>query len=1523
MTMLHPFRSWLPLLTVTLTVLLMASVGPVSAEIAPITSHTYTAESQLGSSNQGHGELAGSAGYQSVRPVTVSFDHETHLVREGQSTTIAIVLSADPERKLVIEIEPTNAHGASDIDYSGVPESVTFNSGETRQTFSFEAETDDDDDAWETVEIGFRSPLPTGVTVTAPSKTTVSIVDADPLRLASNIEASNNGGVQVRGSELAQGFVTGSNHSGYTITGASLVFRRLPDGTSEDHFQLSLWPSNSSGTAPAVAWHSQLGEFVNPDNLATGNAGQRTFQARKDIHLDPANQYYLVMRSVMDSTPEQPTTVAFAKSTPMTNVYGWTTDDHLFFRPTNSNDDWTPSELVIVIRIFGYARSDQTPPTLTQATVDGSFLTLIYDEPLDGDSEPTFDSFTVRVDGEVVAVSNVRVAETNVTLTLETEVSATSTATVSYSPPATNSVRDQVGHLADPLVDHPVTHVDNVPQIADQPTGISASATYDSVTLTWDDPDDETITGYQVLRRDAVLDPANVYHVHVDDTNSTSNAHIDKAVAPETSYVYRIRARNAAGLSPQSAPAQVSTLLPPEELATTPAGAIDLGDITRIPIPQSAPYGIHHETDPIDYFSFTITEPKEVEVGLRQLQRDADLYVENIGNHILGRSENLGIADETLHVTILPGTYFIRAQARESGWNGFLLKYAVSEPDQQAVDALVASARSASEPTWWDFAGDHGGSPHGTVLPGTPATGNVSTPDDRDVFDVNVERNRQYRFEVRGQYTGHGTLPNPRLWIGWPGDLDDWLDPNILTGGNPNSGLRNNERFIVDTALDGTEWRFRVGGNGGTGTYTLVLTDISNTIFTSPDRITVPENTTAVVTVVAADVDEGETVSEYRIVEYLDYRHFSVTSPAGVLSFNDPPNYEHPRDDDRDNVYIVEVESTSGPDARHSYQRIEVTVTDADDPDDCAGDTTTTCSVPADGTPTAGTIESKGDSDWFSVVMSTGMAYRIDVKGINLPPTEYDEALKDPQLALYDSAGDPVPNASDDNGGTGNNARLTYTPASSETHYVAVRDSNGTNAGTYTVSVAPRRPDLPTGLSASSSNYDVVTLTWDNPGDPSITGYQILRRDTKLHDLGAFLVHVDDTGSPATDYTDHDVSPETSYVYRIKARNQAGLSPSSDYYTVRTSRAPANIDATKAAARDLGDITNLIDPKSPSFSINGDDDVVDYYRFVLTEPREVELGLRKLEQDSDLFLENEAGLVLESSESADIGNEHISTTLPDGTYYIRVRAQETGDNDYVLRYRVSTPDPAKVRALLDARSVSEPHDADFAGTHSGSPHGTVNPVSPATGRISSSDDRDVFGANVQRNRVYRFEIKGKDTDNGTLADPRFWIGWPGDVDDWHDPDLSTGGKPNAGDGKNERYEFDTALDGTEWRFRVGGNGGTGTYTLVLTDISNAIFTSPDRISVPENTTAVVTVIAEDVDNGETVSEYRIVGHLDHRHFSITSPEGVLAFKNTPDFEQPKDGDRDNVYVVEVEATSGPDNLISYQKILITVTDVDE
>ncbi|WP_373551576.1 cadherin domain-containing protein [Haliscomenobacter sp.] len=92
------------------------------------------------------------------------------------------------------------------------------------------------------------------------------------------------------------------------------------------------------------------------------------------------------------------------------------------------------------------------------------------------------------------------------------------------------------------------------------------------------------------------------------------------------------------------------------------------------------------------------------------------------------------------------------------------------------------------------------------------------------------------------------------------------------------------------------------------------------------------------------------------------------------------------------------------------------------------------------------------------------------------------------------------------------------------------------------------------------------------------------------------------------------------------------------------------------------------------------------------------------------------------------------------------------------------------------------------------------------------------------------------------------------------------------------------------------------------------------VSVPENTTAVTTVIASDPENG--VVTYSITGGVDAALFAIDPMTGALTFNTPPDFENPTDAGGNNVYDVQVTATD-PSNATDVQDIAVTVTDVDE
>ena len=125
-----------------------------------------------------------------------------------------------------------------------------------------------------------------------------------------------------------------------------------------------------------------------------------------------------------------------------------------------------------------------------------------------------------------------------------------------------------------------------------RPTGLTAEVSHDSVTLTWDDPNDDTITGYVILRRDKDIHEEGTFETVESDTGSAGTTYTDDTVEAEKQYVYRIKAINADGLSEISswvrahtpaAPAPEPTQEPTPEPESVSEGDTDLPNDNSTP----------------------------------------------------------------------------------------------------------------------------------------------------------------------------------------------------------------------------------------------------------------------------------------------------------------------------------------------------------------------------------------------------------------------------------------------------------------------------------------------------------------------------------------------------------------------------------------------------------------------------------------------------------------------------------------------------------------------------------------------------------------------------------------------------------------------------------------------------------------------------------------------------------------------------------------------------------------------------
>ena len=125
--------------------------------------------------------------------------------------------------------------------------------------------------------------------------------------------------------------------------------------------------------------------------------------------------------------------------------------------------------------------------------------------------------------------------------------------------------------------------------VPDQPTGLSVEAAHDRVNLTWDDPNDDSITHYQVLRRDRDVHETGEFLTIESDTGSAATSYTDDTVEPEKRYGYRVVAVNANGESQWSSFARANTPATPQPDPTPGPTPAPTPEPTPAPTPEPTP----------------------------------------------------------------------------------------------------------------------------------------------------------------------------------------------------------------------------------------------------------------------------------------------------------------------------------------------------------------------------------------------------------------------------------------------------------------------------------------------------------------------------------------------------------------------------------------------------------------------------------------------------------------------------------------------------------------------------------------------------------------------------------------------------------------------------------------------------------------------------------------------------------------------------------------------------------------------
>ena len=151
------------------------------------------------------------------------------------------------------------------------------------------------------------------------------------------------------------------------------------------------------------------------------------------------------------------------------------------------------------------------------------------------------------------------------------------------------------------------------------PTGLTASQVeHNSLTLSWDDPQDTGITGYRILRGA----DANSLTAIEEDTGSAGTEYTDTTVEPETIYHYAILALSQDGDGAQSPAISITTIAEPVQEEPVEEEPVEEEPVEEDP--PAAPTGL--TTSQVNHNSLTLSwdDPQDTSItGYRILRGEA------------------------------------------------------------------------------------------------------------------------------------------------------------------------------------------------------------------------------------------------------------------------------------------------------------------------------------------------------------------------------------------------------------------------------------------------------------------------------------------------------------------------------------------------------------------------------------------------------------------------------------------------------------------------------------------------------------------------------------------------------------------------------------------------------------------------------------------------------------------------------------------------------------------------------------
>ncbi len=790
------------------------------------------------------------------------------------------------------------------------------------------------------------------------------------------------------------------------------------------------------------------------------------------------------------------------------------------------------------------------------------------------------------------------------------------------------------------------------------------------------------------------------------------------------------------------------------------------------------------------------------------------------------------------------------------------------------------------------------------------------------------------------------------------------------------AGTAYNVRVRATNAEGESAW---VSQNGTTPANVAPVFSSSTTAFN------VAENSTAVTTATATDADTVTTDAvSYTISGGADSAKFSINASTGAVTFASAPDYENPTDAvsptpanaATNNVYVVTITATSGTGARQLSvsKTLIVTVTDVNEPPPVPTALTVTpaASEPTElplswtapviptGTPALSGYDVQyklGTATMWSTWahsgtttsatltgLTAGTAYNVRVRATNAEgesawvsqngttPTHVAPVFSSSTTAFNvaeNSTAVTTATATDSDSGdavsyaisggadsakfsiNASTGAVTFasapdfenptdavspTPvnaANNNEYVVTIRATSGTGARQLSVSKTlivtvtdeAEPPPVPTALTVTpaASEPTELPLSWTAPviptGTPALSGYDV------QYKLGTATMWSTWTHTGTTvSATLTGLTAGTAYNVRVRATNAEGESA----WVSQNGTTPANVAPVFSSSTTAFNVAENSTAVTTATATDADTVTTDAVSYTISGGA-----------DSAKFSINASTGAVTFASAPDYENptDAVSPTP----------ANAATNNVYVVTITATSGTGARQLSVSKTLIVTVTDVAEAPGKPA-TPQVTATTVTSIT--VSWSAPTNTGPAITDYDVQYRVGNTGSFTAH-----------------------------PHTGTGTTATITGLTQGTSLEIQVRATNAEDTGPWSDAVTGTSQPndapVFSSSDVVTVAENTpasTAVVTVVATDVDSDDEITGYSLSG-TDSGAFTFSS--GVLRFRVSPDFENPTDAAHttpapadaagNNTYIVLITATSGTGGrqLSTTQRLTVTVTGVDE